>query len=37
MIVGPTLFAVLLWGSVLAVAAVLAYEAYAVGRELGAW
>jgi hypothetical protein len=36
-IVGPTLFAALLWGSVLAVAVVFAYEIYAVGRDLGAW
>jgi hypothetical protein len=36
-IVGPTLFAALLWGALLAVAVVLAYEVYAVGREFGVW
>jgi len=36
-IVGPTPFAALLWGSILAVTVVLAYEVYAVGREVGAW
>jgi len=35
--VGPTLFAVLLWGSIFAVAAVFVYEVYALGRELGTW
>ena len=37
MTVGPTLFAVVLWGALIAVALVFAYEVYAVGRELGAW
>jgi len=37
MTIGPTLFAVLLWGSLLAVAIVFVYELYAVGREVGAW
>ena len=37
MTVGPTLFAALLWGALLAVAAVFVYELFAVGRELGWW
>ena len=37
MTVGPTLFTALLWGALLAVALVFAYEVYAVGREFGAW
>lgn len=37
MILGATAFAVLLWGAILAVAAVFVYEVYALGREFGAW
>lgn len=37
MTVGPTVFAALLWGSLLAVAVVFAYEVYAVGHEFGVW
>lgn len=37
MTIGPTLFAVLLWGALLAVAIVFAYEAYVLGREFDVW
>lgn len=37
MTVGPTLFAALLWGGVLAVALVFVYEVYVVGREFEVW
>jgi hypothetical protein len=32
---GPTAFAVLLWGAVLGVAAVFAYEVYVLARDYG--
>lgn len=32
---GPTAFALVLWGSILGVAAVFCYECYAVERDLG--
>lgn len=37
MTIGPTLFAALLWGAILAVAVVFVYELYVVGRELELW
>lgn len=35
MAVGPTVFAIMLWGSILGVAAVFAYEVSVVVREVG--
>jgi hypothetical protein len=34
-VIGPTTFAVLLWGTLLAVFGVFCYEAYAIGVEYG--
>ncbi len=34
-VLGPTAFAVLLWGVILAVAVVFAYELYALAGEIG--
>jgi hypothetical protein len=33
MVIGPTLFAVVLWGSILAVTGIFAYELYTITRE----
>jgi len=33
--IGPTLFAAILWGSILAVACVFGYEVYAIARDAG--
>lgn len=33
--IGPTLFALLLWGAILGVALVFAFEAYVIAREAG--
>jgi hypothetical protein len=35
MTVGPTLFALLVWGSILGVALVFAFEVYVLAREAG--
>ncbi len=34
-VLGPTLFAVLLWGALLGVAIVFAYEVYAIATDAG--
>jgi hypothetical protein len=33
--IGPTLFAVILWGAICAVACVFGYELYAIARDAG--
>jgi hypothetical protein len=33
--IGPTLFALLLWGAILGVALVFAFEVYVIAREAG--
>ncbi len=34
-VLGPTLFALILWGAILGVGAVFCYEAYTIARETG--
>jgi hypothetical protein len=33
MVIGPTTFAVILWGAILAVAGIFSYELYTIARE----